>query len=299
MRRPKRLVEEASPAIGHNQFGALIVDDNSDDESFLTHSYVPVPDGWKNIEDIDLTLIKNEPYGLQEFAAVGAGTLGDNVRHTDELKPMKLKQAMKTEDKVHWEAAVEEEYERFKKSGAFKAVPVEDVPEGAKMVSTTWAMKKKACDRFRARLNMRGYEQMPNVHYDPAWTSAPVAGATTIRCVFVLMLMSGAYAHIVDVMGAFLLGQFQNGEQIFTTIPEGWERFFSLNVILLLMKTIHGLKQAANCFYLLLVATMTICNFTRSVADPALFYRWDTDEGLMLWLSWTDDILCWEERKSL
>ena len=133
---------------------------------------------------------------------------------------------------------------------------------------------------------------MPNVHYDPAWTSAPVAGATTIRCVFVLMLMTGAYAHIVDVMGAFLLGQFQNGEQIFTPIPEGWERFFPVNVLLLLMKTIHGLKQAANCFYILLVATMKKCNYTRSVADPALFYRCDNDEGLMLWLSWTDDSIC-------
>jgi hypothetical protein len=252
IRRPKRLVEEASPALSNNPFGD---DDESVDASWFLSSYhyKGIPAGWKNIDHIDLALTKSEPYGLPEFAAVGAGTLGENVRHTDELKPMKFKKAMETEDKIHWEAAVEEEYERFQKSGALKTVPIADVPRGAKVVSTTWAMKKKANGRFRARLNMRGNEQMPNVHYDPAWTSAPVAGVTTIRCVFILMLITGAYAHIVDVMGAFLLDQFQNGEQIFTTIPEGWERFFPSNVLLLLLKTIYGLKQAANCFYILLI----------------------------------------------
>jgi hypothetical protein len=151
---------------------------------------------------------ENELKASPELAAVGAGTLGANVRHTAELKPMKYKRAMKTQDKGEWETAVKQEYERFQKSEALKIVPIADVPKGAKVVSTTWAMKNKANGTFRARLNMRGYEQVENVHYDPAWTSAPVAGATTIRCILVLMLMCGAYAHIVDVMGAFLLGPF-------------------------------------------------------------------------------------------
>jgi hypothetical protein len=33
-------------------------------------------------------------------------------------------------------------------------------------------------------------------------------------------------------------------------------------------------------------------NYVRSQADPALFYRWDNEEGLMLWLSWTDALIC-------
>ena len=32
--------------------------------------------------------------------------------------------------------------------------------------------------------------------------------------------------------------------------------------------------------------------FTKSHADPALFFKWHPIKGLMVWLSWTDDLIC-------
>ena len=74
-------------------------------------------------------------------------------------------------------------------------------------MTTTWACKKKANGVFRARLNVRGYEQIPGEHYEPDWTSAPVASDVAIRLMLCLMLMSGMHAHLIDVQGAFLLGK--------------------------------------------------------------------------------------------
>ena len=71
---------------------------------------------------------------------------------------MKFNDAMKTKDKEKWIESVDEEYNRFNKYGVFQEVSRDKVPENAKFVTTTWAMKKKASGIYRARLNMRGYE---------------------------------------------------------------------------------------------------------------------------------------------
>ena len=48
----------------------------------------------------------------------------------------------------------------------WKAVKKNDVPNTAKILATTWAMKKKANGTFCARLNARGYKQVKEEHYD-------------------------------------------------------------------------------------------------------------------------------------
>jgi hypothetical protein len=54
---------------------------------------------------------------------------------------------------------------------------------------------------------------------------------------------------LLDVKGAFLCGNFENGEKIYMEVPQGFERFYAKNTVLLLLKTIYGLKQAALAFW--------------------------------------------------
>ena len=44
---------------------------------------------------------------------------------------------------------------RFDKFDALTAVPRSEVPKGAKIMTTTWVIKKKASRRLRGRLNAR------------------------------------------------------------------------------------------------------------------------------------------------
>ena len=261
VRKSSRFREEAATAVEGNFYSALSDDDDSDTEG-------PDCNAPSSLAITTTKKIRNP-----EVAAVGAGKLHKDVQHTDLLKVMTYKEAMASNCAEEWDEAVFAEYQRFVKHEAVKPVPRDEVPKSAKVISTVWAMKNKANGVKRARINMRGYEQIPGIHFNPAWTSAPVACAMTIRIMLVLMLMSNWYAHIVDVMGAFLLGFFQNGEQIYTPVPVGWESFFPPNVLLLLLRTVYGLKQAANCFYILLAKTMKMMAFTKSHADPALFFK--------------------------
>ena len=92
----------------------------------------------------------------------------------------------------------------MKKHKVWEAVKQEDVPADAKVLTSTWAMKKKGNSKFGARVNPRRYEQVDGIHYDADLTAAPVVNEITIRMVFVLMVMVGWYAEMVDVRGAMM-----------------------------------------------------------------------------------------------
>jgi hypothetical protein len=125
----------------------------------------------------------------------------------------------------------------------FKAVPKKEVPKNAKILTTTWVMKKKLSGRYRARMNMRGYEQVDGKHYDSASISAPVTNDISIQTVMVLMLMAGWAAAMTDVKGAFLIGEFENGEEMYAQVPQGFEHKWDPNIfVLFLLCTVYGTK---------------------------------------------------------
>ena len=52
--------------------------------------------------------------------------------------------------------------------------------KGAKILSTTWAMKKKSNGVFRARINAQGFEQVDGEHYESHDIAAPVSNERSI-----------------------------------------------------------------------------------------------------------------------
>ena len=61
--------------------------------------------------------------------------------------------------------------------------------------------------------------------------------------------MASMPAHVVDVKGAFLHGEFEDGEIIHMKIPQGFEKHFPEGCVLLLKKCLYGLKQAAKALF--------------------------------------------------
>ena len=60
------------------------------------------------------------------------------------------------------------------------------------------------------------------------------------------------------------------------------------NVVLLLMKTIYGLCQAAMAFWRILLTAFHAMQYKCSKADPCLNFGW-IDGQLVLWIFWIDD----------
>ena len=98
----------------------------------------------------------------------------------------------------------------------------------------------------------------------------------------VLMIMAGWLANVVDVKGAFLHGEFTDGEEIFMEVPRGFEKHYEGNVVLRLLKTIYGLKQAAMTFWKMLLRCMKNMDMKRSTADPCLYYDWTELELVLI-----------------
>jgi hypothetical protein len=73
-------------------------------------------------------------------------------------------------------------------------------------------------------------------------------------------------------------------------IPEVFRRYYPVGLVLLLLNTIYGLKQAAVAFWKQLIMAFASMEFIYSKANPCLYFSWNTS-GLIVWISWVDDCL--------
>ena len=74
----------------------------------------------------------------------------------------------------------ENEKKRFDKYNALSPVPQSSVPKDVKIMTTTWAKKKKSNGTYQGCLNVCGYEQVDGMHYFGHNIAAPVANAVTV-----------------------------------------------------------------------------------------------------------------------
>ena len=109
------------------------------------------------------------------------------------------------------------------------------VSKEAKVITTTWAMKKKVNGRFRARLNSRGFMQVDGKHYNSDNISSPVTNEATIHVVLALSVIFHWTNELGDVKGAFLCGNFQEEKLTYMKVLEGNEKYYQGNVLLLLL----------------------------------------------------------------
>jgi Reverse transcriptase (RNA-dependent DNA polymerase) len=134
-------------------------------------------------------------------------------------------------------------------------------------------------------------KQQPGAHYNPDSTSSPVVSDVAVRILFVIAALSGHKMHVIDVEGAFLHGNFTDGETIYMKVPQGFDRHYDMKeYVLKLLKTLYGLIQAALAFWRKLVKAFAKIGFTRSKADPCVFYKWTTN-GVVIWAVVVDDCL--------
>jgi hypothetical protein len=150
----------------------------------------------------------------------------------------------------------------------------------------------------RASQCTRIQTSVEGVHYDGTSTHAPITNADTTRIMLILMIMTHWQGQIVDVKGAFLHGEFEGGKVIYMKMPCGFEKFYPDDVVLKLKKCIYRLKQAAMAFWRQLLLCMKSMGMTRSTADPCLYHKWG-EEGLVLIVSWIDDILIIGSKKAV
>jgi hypothetical protein len=225
-----------------------------------------------------------------ELALIGAG-VGGGIKHTSELKVLNYKKAMQSPDADEWRKEVRNEKARFDKYDALTAVPRSSLPKGAKVLTTTWAMKLKSNGTRRGRLNARGYEQVDGSHYASDSIAAPVTNPITVRIVLMLYCMNRTWiSAIIDVEGAFLQGRFANGEELYIEVPDGFHEWYEGDVVLRMNVPLYGTKQAAYCFFKTFASRIKNMTYKQSKADPCLYFAWIGGE-MVVFVAWVDDVM--------
>jgi hypothetical protein len=78
------------------------------------------------------------------------------------------------------------------------------MPHNAKILTTTWAMKKRSNGKLYGRLNTRGFEQVDSQHSYADSISSPVSNPVTIHLYWTLLFCNlERVAEALDVEGAF------------------------------------------------------------------------------------------------
>jgi Reverse transcriptase (RNA-dependent DNA polymerase) len=240
-------------------------------------------------EDFDAIMI-DDVYTLEAEALLVGAAIGEGIGHTGKLQAAKYKEAMSGPEKEKWIQAIEQEHNRMIQNSVWMPVKLNNLPPTIKPLLTTWVLKKKVNGDFRARITAQGFLQEEGVHFRGDSTSAPVTNETTIKLVLILLTLADWEGHVIDVKGAFLKSQFNDGEEMYLQIPQGFEIYYNTGIVLKLQCTIYGLKQAALAFWRELLIAFNAMGFQRSSADPCLYYK-NSKNGIVIWISMVDDCL--------
>ena len=142
-----------------------------------------------------------------------------------------------------WSGAIREELHSLHSNYRWDYIRLEDVPSGVKPISSNWVFKTKYLSgggiRYKARLVIRAYEQIPRVNFDE--TFAPVAKLSSLGMLLVLAAIYDWEIDQMDVVTAFPNPQVDG--DVYTAMPDGVEAPAGGPWVCKLRKSLYGLKQ--------------------------------------------------------
>eukprot|EP00253_Pinus_taeda_P025854 PITA_25854 len=133
-------------------------------------------------------------------------------------------------------------------------------------------------EKYKARFVARGFSQKEDIDYDDIF--APVARYTIIFSIIAIAATQGWNLHQMDVKTVFLHGSIK--EEVYVEQPEGFEVHDRKSQICKLKKALYGLKQAPRAWNERIDSHLMKLEFTRSEADPNLYFKVEDDKPLIL-----------------
>ena len=200
-----------------------------------------------------------------EEMALAASEQAFNIKTPDSYS-----EAMRSEQKENWISAINTELQALSRRQVFVNATL---PQGRKAIATKWVFKVKGLtngevDKFKARLTVKGFMQVPGLDYQE--TYSPVVNIVSLRCLFSIAAAQNLELYHVDVTSAFLYGELD--EEIYIRFPDGMEAAQNSDCMLL-KRALPGCKQSGRQWNQQLDGFFTECGFTASMYDPCLYIK--------------------------
>lgn len=128
-----------------------------------------------------------------------------------------FQQTVTSSEKEKWKEAIRMEKESLKKNNTWKLVDSSEA-EGQKILSNKWIFKTKKDGRKKARLVVRGFEQIYGIDYEE--TFGPVINNASLRILFALAVKKNYLLITFDIKMTFLYGKLD--EDVYMYPPEGY-----------------------------------------------------------------------------
>ena len=205
---------------------------------------------------------------------------------TNMFVPRNIEEAL---DDPNWNLAVLEELNALKKTGTWELV---DLPRDKKQVGCKWVFTIKckadgSVERYKARLVAKGFTQTYGVDYQE--TFAPVAKLNSIRILLSLATNCNWPLDQLDVKNAFLNEELE--EEVFMSLPPGFEEELGRNKVCRLKKSLYGLKQSPRAWFERFGTVVKGLGYIQSQADHTLFYKHSTNNKIAILIVYVDDII--------
>lgn len=236
-------------------------------------------------------VLHQEDYSLQD-------EMNDPIAFKASTDPdtMYYHQAMQAADSEAFLQAIVKEINDHIEGNHWGLIPSSSVPQGAKILDSVWAMKRKRdiktqqVYKHKARLNIHGGQQEYGTHYTD--TFSPVVHWFSVRLLLVMAKLHGYYTRQVDFVLAYPQADlpFEN----YMKLPHGIKTAEGSREshVLKLKKNIYGGRNSGRIWYDYLKDGLINIGFTVSAIDECVFYRKDVifffyvDDGI--WISKTE-----------
>jgi hypothetical protein len=197
-----------------------------------------------------------------------------------------LKEALSGPDGEEWQAAIDYEIGQLEKLSAWKIV---SHPPRANIIPCHFVLAtKRGPDgeklKLRARLVANGQRQKHGLDYSE--TFAPTTNMTTIRTVLAIAAHRDWEIHQIDIKSAYLNAELK--DTIYMRAPPGYLKAEDEGKVLLLLRSLYGLKQAGFEWSEELEKFFLDAGFTRSQVDQAVYFRREAEEHTVITVSVDD-----------
>ena len=247
------------------------------------HDEQNVNDEAENVNPRRSTRRRRQP---GEWWRATANSAETEVKKEELYTPNGFQDAISCAESAKWRESMQEEVNSLIRNKTWKVVKR---PKNTNVVSCKWIYKIKfnadgCVDRYKSRLVARGFTQKYGEDYFE--TFSPVATHTSMRVLLAIAAVRGTKLIKADITTAFLEAMLD--ETIYMEKPEGVHiEGAGDDHVLLLLKSIYGLKQAGRNWYGTLADWIIQQNFQKSDTDTCLFKRGKEDALLVN----VDDIL--------
>ena len=145
-----------------------------------------------------------------------------------------------------------------------------DPPPNVRLIQNKWIFKVKlqsdgTIERYKARSVLKGFTQKKGIDFHEVY--APVIRFEALRVILNVTLREDLVAYQADVASAFLNADLDI--PLYMPEPDGFDS--KTGKVLLLKKSIYGLKQSPKLFYEKMKSVLEELDLSESMADPCVF----------------------------